>query len=176
MALEVWRDIPGWRPYQASNLGRVRRSPIDAAHGRSKPGTTLRAKLDPKGYPTVKLYRDGRRLYASVHRLVMLAFVGPRPPRLSVNHIDGDKANNRIANLEYTTPGKNNAHAYKIGLRAARRGAAAVTSAKLSPARVRAIRRRLEGGETQAAIARDCGVHFSTVHMIAKGRNWGWLE
>ncbi len=52
----------------------------------------------------------------SVHRLVAMVFL-EYFPGLVVNHIDGDKRNNHVSNLEMVTQGQNNSHAYKIGLK-----------------------------------------------------------
>lgn len=65
-----------------------------------------------KGYKLVNL--NGSSL--SVHRLVCEAFNGPIPKGYVVNHIDGNKANNNIENLEAVTPKQNMQHAYKMGL------------------------------------------------------------
>ena len=51
-----------------------------------------------------------------------------------------------------------------------------IGTAKLTEDQVRAIKRRLAAGETQTNLARDFGVHLSTVHLIKTGRNWGWLQ
>ena len=63
---------------------------------------------NPNGYRVVKI--DGRNY--SVHRLIAHAFFGPAPPgKLHVNHLDGDKSNNRAENLEYVSPSENARHA-----------------------------------------------------------------
>ena len=69
-----------------------------------------------KGYLQVHLRVDGKDKIIKVHRLVAGAFV-PNPNNLpQVNHINGDKTDNRIENLEWCTNGENQIHAYKNGL------------------------------------------------------------
>lgn len=66
-----------------------------------------------RGYPKVKL--GGKRTFL-VHILVAQEFIGPRPPRMTVNHIDGNKWNVAASNLEYISQGENNRHAWRTGL------------------------------------------------------------
>lgn len=116
--MENWRPVPHHEEYEVSDLGRVRR----AAPGRKTfVGKVLRPQQVGTGYRAVALTKNGKARQMYVHRLVMLAFVGQPPPRHEVNHRDGDKANNALANLEYVTRSENNNHAFASGL--ARRGA-----------------------------------------------------
>lgn len=69
------------------------------------------------GYKTVSLWKDNKGLSKTVHRLVATTYI-PNPDNLpEVNHIDGNKLNNRVDNLEWVTPSENRQHAYDIGLR-----------------------------------------------------------
>lgn len=111
--MEIWRTIPGQENYEASNLGRIRR----VAPGRKTfVGKVLACQRVGTGYRSTALVRDGKAVRHYVHRLVMLAFVGPPPSRHEVNHIDGDKTNNALSNLEYVTRSENNYHAFDNGL------------------------------------------------------------
>lgn len=107
--LELWKDIPEWEGrYQVSDRGRVRSL---TAHGDRLPEPRLR-KLshDRYGYPTCALsVRHAVVKTYCVHRLVLLAFVGPRPHGLQTRHLDGDRTNNRLSNLVYGTPLENQA-------------------------------------------------------------------
>ena len=74
-----------------------------------------------KGYPSLKLHHAGRRKRMCVHKLVVLAFIGPAPGPVgvrhgewSINHKDGDKTNNHVSNLEWTQV--NREHAKEMGL------------------------------------------------------------
>jgi len=103
MAQELWRVIPGYEnAYIVSSFGNVMSLPrarMQRGKMRMYSGKVLKPRITPNGYLKVTLYKDGVPKQESVHRLVMLAFVGPSD--LQVNHIDEDKTNNHIDNLEY---------------------------------------------------------------------------
>lgn len=109
--MEVWKEII-FTPnhYEISSLGRVK------SFARYPNGTILKPTLSPKGYNYVNLGRGLENRYF-VHALVALVFLGDRPNGLIVNHKDGNKLNNSIENLEWTTYGQNNKHAYDKGLK-----------------------------------------------------------
>ena len=105
---EVWKDIPGYEGfYEVSNFGRVK-----SLHLKPK---ILNPKAPSHRYKRVSLSVGGVKKQHSVHRLVLLAFIGPS--NLQVNHIDGDKNNNTLTNLEYCTPKENINHAWDTGVR-----------------------------------------------------------
>lgn len=108
-----------WRPflegfYEVSNIGRVRRAKpgVNTSVGRLK---VTRARSE-NGYCLFGAFVEGRRFEILVHRAVAEAFIGPCPDGYQVNHIDGDKLNNRVENLEYVTAAENMAHAKRLGL------------------------------------------------------------
>ena len=109
MAQEVWRDVVGYEGlYQVSNMGRVKSVERDVtvcthcgSHTRHRKEHVLTPRKAPNGYMGVGLYKDGVMRQFNVHRIVMLAFVGPS--ELQVNHKDEDKTNNRLDNMEYVT-------------------------------------------------------------------------
>ena len=108
MTSEQWRAIPGYEGYyEVSDHGRVRSidRTITRSDGRATrlPGVTLRRYVNDDGRHMVTLSRPGERRTRYVHQLVMLAFVGPRPPRADVCHNNGDASNDRLTNLRYDT-------------------------------------------------------------------------
>lgn len=109
--IEEWRPIQGYEElYEVSNLGRVRS--LDRVVNRngakvSRKGRILRPGKDGYGYLLVGLSEDGKKKLFSVHRLVWEAFNGKRPEGMQINHIDEDKANNRLDNLNLMTPKQN---------------------------------------------------------------------
>ncbi|SHJ58468.1 NUMOD4 motif-containing protein [Nocardiopsis flavescens] len=98
---EQWRAVVGFPGYEVSSLGNVR------SWSRYKRGELLKLRPGTTGYPHVTLWRDGRCHRPKVHRLVALAFIGPRPDGQQVRHLDGDRLNNAADNLAYGTPSQN---------------------------------------------------------------------
>ena len=90
---EIWRDIPMYRDiYEASSYGRIRSKVT---------GRITKDYYTEKGYKKVKIYLNGQCKSELVHRLVAFAFL-PNPNNYpQVNHIDEDKGNNRLDNLEW---------------------------------------------------------------------------
>ena len=90
---EIWKDIIGFEGiYEISNLGRIRRI---------KTGRILSTRRSDGWYITVTLYKDKKRYGKSLHRLVAETFI-PNPDNLlEVNHINEDKTDNRVDNLEF---------------------------------------------------------------------------
>ena len=103
---EVWRDIPGYEGYyQASNLGNIKSLPK-----KYKPLGRILKPQQRNNYLIVSLSRDGKSKSQSVHRIIMKTFKGES--NLTVNHIDGNKHNNKLENLEYCTPRDNSRHVF----------------------------------------------------------------
>ena len=106
---EKWVDVYGYSTkYEVSDLGNVRSK---------KTGKLLVPFDNGQGYKKVRLYnRIGKWKYQYVHRLVAKAFITNKEQRKQVNHIDGNKSNNTLDNLEWCTPKQNHAHAKRTGL------------------------------------------------------------
>lgn len=105
---ENWKPVPGYEGvYEVSDLGRVRSlDRLDAA-GRPRRGQPRSSTADGGGYLQVSLWRDGSERRVSVHRLVLVAFVGPAPKGMEACHNDGDSTNNTLANLRWDTRSAN---------------------------------------------------------------------
>ena len=120
---EIWLPIPSWEGfYEASTLGRIRSVERTVWRGGGSKGIPrlksriLSTSKGEKGYLQVKLSKDGKSWTRRVNRLVAFAFI-PNPFNLpEVNHLDGDKLNNRPPNLEWSTHRNNILHAEKLGL------------------------------------------------------------
>lgn len=119
MEQEIWKDIPNYEGfYQASNLGRIRSVDRYVYHGTRKrfwKGQIIKPKID-HDYYSVCLSKHGKIRYYRVHRLVAFAFIVNPQNKPYINHIDGNKRNNRVENLEWCTASENNIHAMKTGL------------------------------------------------------------
>lgn len=136
---------------------------IDAAAGSivGPHGTPLRKQN--RGYVMVCI---GRK-WVPAHRMIWEAVHGPIPAGLQINHKNGIKHDNRLANLELATPAENTAHAYRIGLRSA--AGECNGRAKLTAEQVREIR---ESSERASAWARRLGVTPRTVQEIRARKTW----
>jgi hypothetical protein len=118
---ETWLPVPGYEGmYEASDQGRIRSLArvVMMSDGRTK---TVRERIlrpganSVTGYTLVDLYADGVRTTFNIHRLVMLAFVGPCPDGLEVCHNDGNRANNTRSNLRYDTRSANHLDSVRHG-------------------------------------------------------------
>ena len=110
-----WLPVKGYEGYyEVSDTGLVKR--IKGGKG-ARVGKCLSAKVCRNGYAEVILAKDCEHRTHSVHRLVALAFL-PNPERKAdVNHLNGDKLNNAVENLQWATRSENNIHALQAGLR-----------------------------------------------------------
>lgn len=109
---EIWEDIEGYQQkYQVSNLGNIKNI---------KTNKILKPQKGYKGYMKVVLCTEQGYKQVRVHRLVALYHI-PNPNNYpSINHIDGNKTNNRVENLEWCTVSHNNREAYRLGLKQSR--------------------------------------------------------
>lgn len=115
---------------------------------------------------------DGSKRTFRVHRLVMMAF-NPveNMDELEVNHIDGNKKNNKIENLEWCTASENQIHAFKTGLNKPRRGEESNFS-KLTEDDVKKVFELREKGLLQKEIAEIIGCTKSNISCILRKKSW----
>ena len=108
--MEKWKTIQEKKSYEISNKGNVRK--------KNKNGyRLLKPNKDKDGYLKVCLCENNNRIYRFVHRLVAIEFIENNFDKPTINHIDGNKENNCVENLEWATYQENNNHALKTGLR-----------------------------------------------------------
>jgi hypothetical protein len=163
---EEWKPVLGFEGYyEASSLGRIMR--VGDVWGRPV-RRIIKPSIKKSGYCYVSLSAVDRRVDARVHVLVMAAFNGPRPVNCVINHIDADKTNNALLNLEYVTQQKNLEHSVALG----RMGKGSLSgNAKLTESDVLTIR-QLQGRISQVEIARRFGITNSAVSCIHTRKTW----
>ena len=108
---EIWKDIAGYEGiYKISNLGEVKSS-------YNKNGIKLlKGRISNSGYRRVVLVKNKEKRCPNVHRLMAINFIENKENKPQVNHIDGNKLNNRLDNLEWSDRSENMKHAYNTGL------------------------------------------------------------
>ena len=166
---EQWRQVPGFEGfYEVSDWGRVRSvarqewvPPNEQSlqgHLRFRPGRLLKQYLDRYGYLKVVLRKEDKPHYWTAHRLVTLAFIGPCPAGLQVDHRDGNRTNNHVKNLRYCTC-KENMVTRQHG-----------HNAKLSQTQVNEIRRLRTEGFKSSELQKQFGVSEFTMTKVFQGR------
>lgn len=113
--IEIWKDVLGYEGYyQISNLGNIRgidrkaKSKISRTGFRIVKGKIISTHINKYGYLSVRLRKNGLTKAFTIHRLVAIAFI-PNPNNYpSINHIDENKLNNTVSNLEWCTVRYNN--------------------------------------------------------------------
>ncbi len=182
---ERWVPVKGLEDaYEVSSRGRVRSLTRRSVRKDGKPlsitGRVLLASVGDRGYPRVTLTRNGVARWSHVHSLIAAAFLGPPPGAMgngdgyTVNHINGDKTDNRAENLEYTTSRENIRHARDNGLLDGR--GTGNGRSKLTDEQVREIRSRYQRGVTrQVDLAAEYGVDQGTISRVVRGAGWTHL-
>lgn len=103
--MEIWKDIKGYSyKYQISNMGNIRC--LNPFH-KNKKGKNYKLNKDSYGYLVVALVLNKKPYYKKVHRLVYKYFKNDFNKNLTINHIDHNKTNNNISNLELMTFSEN---------------------------------------------------------------------
>lgn len=157
---ENWREIPGF-PYEVSDYGRVRNT---------RTGHVLTPMVNHQGYAQAQLFVSGSRSVPRINRLVLSTFAGPPPsPDHHANHKNGDKSDNRLANLEWVTMQENIDHAVRTGLVA--KGVRSA-HARLNPTAVRDIRSRASSGEPHVRLANEYGVSPRCIGYVVNRDTW----
>lgn len=171
---EEWRPVVGFEGvYEVSDQGRVRR--IKGGKGVAEVGKVMTPWGGRGDYPILILSKGGGspRKTVPVHRLVAEAFLGPRPtPEHQVNHINADRADPRLVNLEYVTRRGNMQHAVRLGTiaRGSRQGSARLREEDIP--RIRA----LFGLVPDKQIAAWFGVGEMTISNIKLKGGWSHVK
>ena len=163
--MEQWKDvINSMGRYQVSDAGRVR----------GPSGRILKPAPNNKGYPSVYIYyipkAKARGKTRTIHRLVAEAFIDNPSDMPQVNHINGDKTDNRVSNLEWCSAKHNINHAVGLGLLDA--VGQSNGRAKLTDRDVREIRSRLRLGHSCARICESYPVSRYIISQIKNNKLW----
>ena len=156
--MEVWKSTFFNENYEVSNLGNVRRK-----------GKVDCLKINyhsTGGYGRVSVGK-----IIAVHKIVAYTFLGERPNGLDINHIDGDKTNNSVANLQYVTRSENCRQACNeqgiVNLKRENHN-----RAKLNPEKVLKIKNMILDGIKNKDIAKMFNVDASLISHIKRGAKW----
>ena len=162
--MEIWKDIQGFEGlYEVSNYGQVRSKTREVKRSDKKRGfyksKTKALNKDNKGYLRVTICKDGTPKTFKVHRLVASNFIG-NIEGFDINHIDGNKQNNLVSNLEICTTKQNCIHSLIIGTKG---------GVKLNENQVLEIRSSIKNPHELASIYM---VHVSNIRAILKRKSW----
>lgn len=159
MELE-WRDIQDFPDYQISNTGLVKSFKV------TKNGRLVNGGEMTSGYRYVRLTKNGKVFNRSIHRLLAIAFIDNPNNYEDVNHINGNKLDNNVKNLEWCTRSDNCKHSCINKL----------SKVKLTVNDVKEIKRRLNSGEMGIEIAKDFNVNNRMISNIKLGKSWRYVK
>lgn len=183
-----WRPIKNAPYYLVSDEGHVKSVErfVKTFNGEKEclrhiPETYPLKEKDIRGYKNVSIIQYDldmkpiKRYMRQVHRLVLETF-NPvcNMENLQVNHIDGNKSNNKLSNLEWVTPKENTVHAYKVLNHKRDQDGENNSMSKLTTNQVIEIIKRINGRkkERDSKIAKDYGVSRKTIENIRLNRTW----
>lgn len=163
-----WAKIKGYEGlYEVSTDGRVR-TVSHITNGHVIPSKELAVSVyKNQRYARVRLYKGGKPKDYKVHRLVADAFIPNPDGKPQINHIDGDKGNNKVENLEWCTQAENNKHAFDTGLQD--------MSAAIEATKKKVLQIDNGGGivrewDSLSAAARALGLQVSNISHCCSGR------
>lgn len=174
---EIWKDIEGFNgAYMISNFGNIKSLLSNKI---------IRQQKINSGYLIAHLRFNGNRKAITTHRLVAKAFIQNLENKPQVNHLDGNKENNHINNLEWCTQSENIKHAYDSGIiertddwnnKIAESQIGEKNNVSvLTMAKVIQIKKYINNGLSNAEIAEKYNCGSSTIWNIKVGNSWSWV-
>ena len=167
---EIWKEVPGFEGYEVSDQGRVRSYRLPGyGHKLADHPKILRPLWSQDGYKRAALSKKGRAYYFTVHRLVLLTFVGPCPTGMQACHNDGKLLNCYVDNLRWDTIKNNHLDKFKHGttVRGERNG-----RCKLTVSQVKQIREMVSHGVSIHSLGKIFAVTPENINRIIKRRTW----
>lgn len=179
LSKEIWKAVVGYEDfYDVSNIGRVRSKDrfrtVGLFGSKVIPGRMLSINTKQEYIGVTITDADNKRRRTSVHRLVAQAFI-PNPDNKSqVNHINRDKHDNRVENLEWCTASENMQHisitrSYCLNSKEKRDRVRFVADDILE------IRRKKEDGYSIQQIAREYNSSWGNIKFILNGKRWNYI-
>lgn len=160
--LEQWKPVPGYEGlYEVSNQGQVK-----------GPKGFIKPKIQYNGYARTELWKKGLRYRPSIHRLVAEVFIPNPENKPQVNHLDGNKLNNNVSNLEWCTVQENLLHSVILHQRFGEKA----SNSKLKEEEVVAILVMLDKGVPGKWLADLFGITNAQISNLKKGKQWRRLK
>jgi predicted DNA-binding protein YlxM (UPF0122 family) len=180
---EIWKSLNGIVEcgdyYEVSNMGRVRSldKRVNSRNcSRLVKGQIMKGTPDKDGYFKVIFYdkQNGKGYF--VHRLVALAFIPNLENKLQVNHIDGNKQNCNLDNLEWVTSRENRIHAFKTGLQQGQIGENSPVSLLTDDKIMEIVSLYKTNNYSMDEIATLFDVNNATISNVINGKSWTHLK
>lgn len=176
--MEIWKKIKGFKDYEVSNFGKIRSLDrvVVFKNGRKQfyKGKILKQNKHNLGYRDIKIYKKGKAIRFYTHRLVYFTFKGGNK-KLQINHIDGNKSNNKLENLELCTGSHNIKHAFKSKLKLPTKGED-IHCSVLTEKLVKKFRKLNRQGKSIYSIAKDYKFNYSTVSDAVRKKTWKHIK
>jgi hypothetical protein len=175
---KIWKKIPGYSLYEISNYGEIKTFNWKNM-GKEK---IMKPALDGCGYLRTMLKRDsdGKVHTVKVHRLVALAFLDNPDNKPHVNHLNGIRNDNRVINLEWTTPSENSKHSFKIGLssnKGEKNPCATLTDEQVKEILANyQFGKKARSGMTKKELAEKYNTTFSVIKRLVQRKTWKHLS
>lgn len=166
--MENWKPIKGYEGlYEISDTGKVK--------SLAKGIVLSLNRLTKCGYRKASLSKDGKAKENRIHRLVALHFIPNTDDKETVNHKDGNKLNNHVDNLEWSTRTEQVVHSYQLGLKKGHKGSTNAQS-KLTDEQVREIKSLYAvqgvGGLSSTKLAKIYGVTHRVILLIVNNESY----
>jgi len=175
---EIWKEIKGYEGYyKVSNFGNVkslrRKIMTSKGHYHTVNSRVMVLKKDTNGYSSVILSKNQITNQFRVHRLVADAFIPNVENLKCVNHIDGNKKNNKVENLEWVTHSENSRHSVKIGLTQKKDNSGVNNPrSRVNDSIVILIRNDFNNGLSHGELMKKYNLPSSTISNIKLKKTW----